>query len=347
VRVVVTGHRGYIGTVLVPLFQAAGHEVVGVDSGLFEDADFSPVGDEVPTHWVDVRDLTPDHLAGADAVVHLAALSNDPLGDLDPEVTYDINYRGAVHAARMAKAAGVPRFLQSSSCSLYGAHGEAPIDESAAFNPVTPYGHSKVLAETEIAALADERFSPTFLRNATAYGVSPRLRGDLVVNNLVGYAVTTGEVLMKSDGTPWRPLVHIADIARAFLVLAEADRAEVHNLAVNVGRSEENYRIRDVARLVEEGVPGAKVVLAEGAGPDRRNYRVSCELLEDRFPTAAGDWTVARGVAELTAAYADCRLTVEDLTGPRLQRIAHVRQLLGSGRLGSDLRWARGQEPWQ
>jgi nucleoside-diphosphate-sugar epimerase len=339
-RILATGHRGYIGVRLAPMLRSAGHDVVGLDSGLFDDCTLSP--DEegaIDALERDVRDVAARDLRGFDAVVHLAGISNDPLGDLDPDCTYDINHRGTVHLAEQAKAAGVARFLFSSSCSLYGAAGDTMLDEQAEFNPVTPYGWSKVLAERDLTALADDGFSPVFLRNATAYGVSARLRGDLVVNNLVGYAVTTGEVFLKSDGSPLRPLVHIEDVARAFLALLEAPRDLVHNEAFNVGVSSENYRIRDVAALVEELVPGSRVVFAQDAGPDRRNYRVSCDKLAATVPSFRPQWTVRSGIEELIAAFDAARLTLDDLTGSRLQRIQHVKRLLGEGRLGPDLRW--------
>jgi nucleoside-diphosphate-sugar epimerase len=339
-RVLVTGHDGYIGTVLVPLFQAAGHDVVGLDSFLFSECVFGDDVAPVPAIRKDLRDVTPHDLEGFDAVVNLAALSNDPLGDLNPQITYDINHHGAVIAAKAAKEAGVPRFLMSSSCSLYGAHGEAPIDESADFLPVTPYGESKVLSEQDISKLADDDFHPTFLRNATAYGYSPRLRGDLVVNNLVAYAMTIGEVRMKSDGTPWRPLVHIEDISRAFLAIAEAPLDLVHDHAFNVGRSTENYQIRDVARIVEETVPGAKVTFASGAEPDKRNYRVNCDHIAEVLPSFQPVWTVPLGVEQLYAAYTRFGLTEAQLHGGRLQRIAKIRELLESGKISDDLRWA-------
>jgi nucleoside-diphosphate-sugar epimerase len=246
-RVLITGHDGYIGCVMVPLVKAAGHEVVGLDARFFEGCTFGREPTRVPADRLDIRDVNAGALEGFDAVIHLAALSNDPLGNLNPEITYDINHRASVLLARLAKSAGVKRFVYSSSCSLYGAGGDEDLTESADFNPVTPYGESKVLAERDVTKLADDDFSPTYMRNATAYGVSPRLRADIVVNNLVGYAYTTGEVLIKSDGTPWRPLVHIEDISRAFLAVLEAPRETVHNEAFNVGRQGENYRVREIA----------------------------------------------------------------------------------------------------
>ena len=342
-RVLVTGHEGYIGERLVPLFLDAGHDVVGLDSGLYRDCGFGDRLATVPSIDLDIRDATPEVLAGFDGVVHLAAISNDPLGDLHPGCTDGLNHRGTVHLAECAKAAGVPRFLFSSSCSLYGAGPDDVLDEHAEFNPVTPYGTSKIDAERGLSALADDDFHPTYLRNATAYGMSYRLRGDLVVNNLVGYALTTGEVFMKSDGTPWRPLVHIEDIARAFLALLEAPLDVVHDEAFNVGSTAENYRIRDVAEIVEEIVPDSKVVLASDAGPDLRNYRVSCDKLSAAVPAFRPVWTVRAGVEELLDAYQRHGLTLEDLTGARLQRIRHVLRLVEHGELTTDLRWERGR----
>jgi nucleoside-diphosphate-sugar epimerase len=337
-RVLVTGHNGYIGCSLVPLLQEAGHDVVGLDNYLYETCTFGDDVADPPALRKDVRDAELSDLRGYDAVIHLAGISNDPVGDLAPDTTYDINHRAASRLAALAKQAGVERFLFSSSCSLYGAAGDDYLDESAAFNPVTPYGESKILAEDDMRALADDDFSPTYLRNATAYGLSARLRGDLVVNNLTAYAFTTGEVLLKSDGTPWRPLVHIEDISRAFLAILEAPREVVHNQAFNVGRTEENYRIRDVGAIVEDVVPGSVVTYAEGASPDIRNYRVNCDKLANTLPSFQPLWTVRKSVEELYEAFLRHGLELHDFLSRRFMRIKHVRELQDEGTLDERLR---------
>ncbi len=344
-RVLVTGHNGYIGSVLAPLVRAAGHDVVGLDTYLFEDCTFGKDVSAIESLRLDVRDMRTADLEGFDAIMHLAALSNDPLGNVNPQCTYDINHLASVRLARLAKQAGISRFLFASSCSLYGVAGDALLTEDAAFNPITPYGESKVRVEVDVARLADERFSPTFLRNATAYGVSPRLRADIVVNNLVGVAYTTGDVLIQSDGTPWRPLVHVEDIARAFLAVLEAPREAVHNEAFNVGRTEENHRVRDLAQMVHAIVPGSRVRYAEGGGPDPRCYRVDCGKLARMVPEFQPQWTVRTGMEELHEAFKRHGLTREQFLGDRYLRIKQILKLQAEGRLDASLRWTGASRP--
>jgi nucleoside-diphosphate-sugar epimerase len=337
-KVLITGHLGFIGAVMVPLVQQAGHEVTGLDIGLYNGCDFGSPPATVHEIHADIRDVDASLLKGFDAIIHLAALSNDPLGDLDPQLTYDINHLATIRLAGIAREARVSRFLFSSSCSNYGAAGDTLLDESSPFNPVTPYGVSKVRAEGDLLRLASDRFSPVLFRSATAYGVSPRLRCDIVLNNLSAHAVATHKVLIKSDGTPWRPIVHVEDICRAFIAGLEAPRDAIHAEAFNVGRSEENYRVRELAEIVRETVPGCKLDFAGDASPDSRNYRVDCSKIARALPSFKPQWTARKGAAELYDAYCRRGISLEEIEGYRYRRIGQLKRRLSAGDIDGALR---------
>ena len=342
-RVLVTGSNGYIGTVLTPMLVDAGHDVVGMDTNLFERSVFLGEVPSIRSIDMDVRDFEIKDAEGFDAILHLAGLSNDPLGDYRPELTDSINFRASVRVAEAAKAAGVMRFIFASSCSNYGAAGDNFLDESSKFRPVTPYGKSKVNVELEVSKLADDSFSPVFLRASTAYGLSPRIRFDLVINNLTAWAYTTKKVYLKSDGTPWRPVVHIEDISRAYIAALEAPREIVHNRAFNVGATTENYQISELAEIVKDIVPGCTIEFAPDAGPDKRCYRVNCERIATELPNFKPQWTARRGVEQLYEAYCQANIKLDEFEGPQYKRIAHVKQLVDDGLLDADLRWTAKQ----
>ncbi|MEM6808762.1 MAG: SDR family oxidoreductase [Pseudomonadota bacterium] len=340
-RVLVTGHRGYIGTVMVPMLLDEGFDVVGLDTDLYRYCTYGDAPRDVETILKDVRDINAADLDGVDAVVHLAALSNDPLGNINPDLTYDINHHASVNTAKACIEAGVSRYVFASSCSMYGKAGEDVLDETAQFNPVTAYAKSKVNVEHEVAAMASDDFSPTFMRNATAYGVSPRIRFDLVINNLVAWAMTTGKIFMKSDGTPWRPLVHIEDISQAVICALKAPRETVHNLAVNVGDNGENYQMRELAQMVKETVPGCELEYAEGASADERSYRVNFDKIQRVFPDFKTRWTARQGVEQCYDSYKAFGLDRDDYEGIKFKRIAHIKHLIAEGQLDTNLRWQR------
>lgn len=337
-NVLVTGDRGYIGSVLVPYLILQRHTVTGIDTDYYAGCDFGEPLDGYRKLTKDIRDIEIGELRGYDAVIHLAALSNDPLGDLRPDWTYAINRDASIRLGSLAKSAGVRRFVFASSCSLYGAAGDGALDEEAPFRPVTPYAESKVAAERGLSDLADDGFSPTFLRNATAYGVSPRLRMDVVLNNFAAWAVATGTIRILSDGTPWRPVVHIEDISQAISAVLEAPRELVHNQAFNIGVDSENYQVKDLAEIMADAT-GCSIGVAADRGPDVRSYRVKFGKFQRLFPAFRPRWTAKRGAAELYEAYVRRGVTAGDLHGRQYTRLKQLEHLLASRRLDSTLRW--------
>ncbi len=339
-RILLTGHNGYIGTVMASMLLSAGHEVVGLDTSFFEDCVLGPTESHLPEIKKDIRDISSQDLKGFEAVIHLAALSNDPLGDLKPELTYDINLQATLRLARLAREAGVARFLYSSSCSIYGASSvDDLLNEEAPLCPITPYAESKVKAEEELRKMADDHFSPIYLRNATAYGFSPHLRGDIVLNNLTAWAYTTKKIMIMSDGTPWRPIVHVADISQAFLLCLTAPKDVIHNQGINVGASSENYQVRELAEIVKETIPNTAVEYAAKAGPDPRNYRVDFTKLTRLLPAFKPQWNARLGAQQLYKAYQEYGLTLEDFQGRKYIRLNQLKYLLNTNRLDDQLRW--------
>ncbi len=327
-RVLVTGHLGYIGPHLVELLLKDGHFVTGVDLNLFEDSVIYPHAAASDSRVMDLFDLTPNDLRGYDAVMHLAAISNDAMGILNPQLTWKVNYEGTIHVADCAKRAGVPRFLLSSSCSVYGKSDDKPIPESGKLAPLSAYAETKVKSEETLGQMADANFTPVFLRNATAYGSSPRLRLDLVLNNLIGSAYSTGVIKIMTDGTPWRPLIHCRDIARAFVYFLNAPRDAIHNQAFNVGSVSETYQVRQVAEAVKHLMPDCNLSFADGATADPRDYKVDFAKLNKAFPDFKLSYDLAAGARELHDHFYRYKLPNDCLTGDRFIRLKTLKRKL-------------------
>jgi nucleoside-diphosphate-sugar epimerase len=343
-KVLLTGHHGYIGSVAAPILVDEGHDVTGLDTFFYEGCDLGGDRTDVAALRIDVRDVTVEELAGFEGIIHLAALSNDPIGELNPELTYEINLHATINLARKAREAGVRRFVFASSCSMYGsAASEDLVGEDAPLRPLTAYAESKVRAEEALSELSDDDFAPVFMRNATAYGASPRYRFDVVLNNLAAWAYTTGKVMIMSDGTPWRPLVHVEDIARAAAAALTASPDLVAGEAFNVGANSENYRVSELAEIVRDTFPNCAIEYAEGAGPDPRSYRVDFARFLRTFPDAAPRWTARDGAQELLDAFEAVRLAEDDFD--RYTRLVQLKRLRGEGALDEDLRWSHPREP--
>jgi nucleoside-diphosphate-sugar epimerase len=340
-KIIVTGHQGYIGIHLVELLSEAGYEVLGIDTNYFgKDCEFFEPGIHISELRKDIRQIEEKDIKGAYAICHLAGLSNDPMGELNPELTYDINFKASVRLAQIAKKAGIERFMFSSSCSMYGiSDGKNSLDETASFNPITAYAKSKVYTEKELLPLADKSFSVTFLRNATAYGASPKLRLDLVVNNLVGWAVTSKKIRIMSDGTPWRPLVHAEDIARAFFAVLEAPLEKINGVAFNVGINEDNYQVKDIAYLVGEIVPGCEVIFTGEHGSDSRSYKVEFSKIKTELPGFKPKYILKRGVEQLFDYYQRFNMDKEKFEGRYFTRLKQLNYLINQNRINNNLFW--------
>jgi len=339
-KVLITGHQGYIGSVMAPIIKSAGYEVFGLDTNYYDDdCLFVPNTGGIPNINKDIRDITEKDLEGFDTIIHLAALSNDPLSNLRPELTYDINHKASVSLATLGKSAGVKRFIFSSSCSMHGSVDAGKVYETTPVKPLTPYGESKIMAETDISALADGNFSPTFLRNGTVYGVSPKLRIDIVLNNLVGWAVTTGKVVLYTDGSPWRPLIHVEDVCNAFLLVLQAPIETIHNQVFHVGFDDENYQIRELAEIVQSVVPNCELEFSSDHDGDQRTYIADFGKIHQTFPEFRPKWNARLGAEQLYQAYQRSEMSFSNFMGNKFMRLKQIDQLIQNNRVDDTLRW--------
>jgi nucleoside-diphosphate-sugar epimerase len=342
-KIIITGHSGYIGSLLVKLLKQSNYEILGIDTNYYgKDCEFFNPELEINELNKDIRLINEKDIEGAYAVCHLAAISNDPMGDINPELTLGINYRASLKLAETAKRAGVKKFIYSSSCSMYGiSYDINALDENAEFNPVTAYAKSKVESEKDIIPLADENFSVTFLRNTTAYGISPKLRLDLVVNNMVGWAVTTGKIRIMSDGTPWRPLIHAEDIARAFIAVIQSPKESVNKKSYNVGINSENYQIRDIAEIIKEIIPDTEIIITGEHGSDSRSYRVNFDKIHNELKNFQPKWVLKKGIEEIYESYLKYKMNDEKFNGRYFTRIKQIKYLIENKLVDDKLFWIK------